>query len=146
MMQHPITQRINFLLEKFSDGNVSKFASLLQLTNSKQVVNRLFHPDPRSGKYPTPSTDIITAILDAYPNVNPTWLVSGKGTMLLDEYDIKQVEPAALHDNTSPYNKTSFNSEADYWKNEYIAIQKKYTALLENKLEELFAIKRAAGI
>ena len=146
MTQHPITQRIKFLLEKFADGNVSKFASILQLTNSKQVVNRLFHLDSRSGKYPTPSTDIIIAILDAYPNVNPTWLVSGKGRTLLDEYDVKEGEPAVLHDNASAYNKTSFNSEAEYWKNEYIAIQKKYTALLENKLEELFAIKRAAGI
>jgi|SRR5690606_5134692 len=139
-MQHPITQRINFLINHYSSGNVSAFSK--SINQSKQSINRLFNIDTRSGQYPIPSNKIIESICQAYPEVNYTWLVTGEG---LPFKTSDQTQPIA-RENTIGYGSTDWQTEAEYWRKEYISVHKKYTALLENKLEELFAIKREAGI
>lgn len=65
--------------------------------------------------------------------ISKEWWDSGKGSMLIkndqvdseDKFDVVS-EPSEVYGN-----------DAEFWKNEYIAIQKKYTALLENRLIEV---------
>lgn len=76
-MQHPIAQRINFLIDHYTKGNVSNFATLLGF--NKQTLNRIFNPDLRSNKYPIPSTELILAICELYPEVSSEWLLLGNG-------------------------------------------------------------------
>lgn len=142
-MQNAINERINLLIEKYSNGNVSAFAK--SINQSKQSVNRLFNVDKRSGKYPTPSTRIIESICNAFTEVNYTWLLTGDGSMYKNYDNSNIAKELAVAEEKEVYG-TDWEAEAQHWKHEYISIQKKYTALLEGKLEELFSLKRAAGL
>lgn len=76
-MQNPINERINFLINHYTQGNVSSFAEKVGLT--RQLVNRLFHPDISSHKYPSPSLNMLTSILKNFPEVDANWLMIGVG-------------------------------------------------------------------
>ncbi|MNL87839.1 hypothetical protein D3C87_2172120 [compost metagenome] len=52
--------------------------------------------------------------------------------MKSEEYEISPEKKDVAAEGNEEYS-------SDYWKNEYIAIQKKYTALLENKLLEVIS-------
>lgn len=65
MLLPPLNQRIKDLIGAECNGNISVFARKLGL-DSSQIINRLFKIDKRSGKYPTPSTDILTKISNAF--------------------------------------------------------------------------------
>jgi hypothetical protein len=71
-------------------------------------------------------------ILTNYPDVNLEWLLMGKGSMLRNE------EYSTPADKNLVTDEPSERYDSEYWKNEYITVQKKYTALLENKLQEVF--------
>ncbi len=68
------TRRIFDLVESKTDGNVRKFAELIGV--KQQSFNRLFNPDPRSGKYPTVSSDIMQAIISTF-GVDEAWFYQG---------------------------------------------------------------------
>lgn len=70
-----INQRIRELIDELSNGNVSAFCSTLGY-NSAQKVNRLFNIDPRTGKYPTPSSTIITDISNTF-HIQTEWIIKG---------------------------------------------------------------------
>lgn len=55
-----VNKRIYDLIQKESDGVISRFAELIGV--SQQVVDRLFKPDARSGKYPKVSEGIKEAL------------------------------------------------------------------------------------
>ncbi|HEY4288213.1 MAG TPA: hypothetical protein VGN00_14005 [Puia sp.] len=90
-------ERVKQLVEHFSSGNVSAFVEKLQDV-LYQSFNRIFHIDRRSGIYPGVSSDIFTAIIKAYPEVNPQWLLIGKGRMFAEEGK-KQGDAAQLSTN-----------------------------------------------
>jgi|GEM_PF-1597206 len=115
-MQHVISQRINFLIDHYSDGNVSSFSRKLEGVNT-QTLNRIFNRDLRNAKYPTPSTELLIAICSAFPEVNANWLLMGIG---------------------EPFLKPVINDLKDNWKERYLSLldekeilTKKYMTLLE---------------
>lgn len=81
-------KRIEELVKEFGKGKVSIF--IRQLNGiSHQSLNRLFHIDSRTNDYPGVSSDIIQAIIKAFPQVNTSWLLTGEGSMLLSKKDAK---------------------------------------------------------
>lgn len=76
-----LNKRLNELVDYFCGGNKKAFSSLLNGI-SQQKFNRLFIPDPRTGKIPTVPGDVITQIILTYQNINSEWLLVGKGDML----------------------------------------------------------------
>lgn len=85
-----ITKRIKVLIDEYSNGNVADFVRLTGIS-SHQVLNRIFSIDPRSKKYPNPSGNILTSIQMSLPEVNYSWLLSGEGSMLVSDSDIKNL-------------------------------------------------------
>lgn len=85
-----INQRVKEIIEDKTKGNVTAFSLALGYT-SAQKVNRLFKIDSRTGKYPVPSSTIISDISNMF-DVNTNWLVSGTG----NKYISKQNEAALL--------------------------------------------------
>lgn len=72
--------------------------------------------------------------------IDANWLLTGKGTMLKnEEYQTSSEKNTAAAEPSQVY-----GNDAEYWKNEYIAIQKKYTALLENRLQEVFTADKSS--
>lgn len=80
-MLHPITQRI----EDF--WSAKKFKSRRAFAKQLRGVtlNQYFSKHRKTGKFMTPSTDTVYAIAEAFPDINLTWLLLGKGPMLLPE-------------------------------------------------------------
>lgn len=120
-MQHPISERINFLINHYTHGNVSSFADKIGL--SRQALNRLFHPDILSKKYPSPSLNILTNILDKFSEVDANWLMTGASSPFRSPSSSKE-EMKSVEDKD--------------WKSMYFEVleekevlTKKYMALLE---------------
>jgi hypothetical protein len=73
--------RIKQVVDYKTGGNVSKFAELIG--TSQQKLNRVFKIDTRTGKFPTVPSDIISRITELFVDINPSWLLTGEGEMLL---------------------------------------------------------------
>ena len=85
-----INQRIFSIIEKYHEGNVSKFAE--RIGKSQQQVNRFFNIDSRNNKYPDPlKADIIDVIVNHFPEISKDWLLTGNGSMLIPQ--IEEVVP-----------------------------------------------------
>ena len=85
-----INKRILSIIEKYYEGNVSKFSEKIE--KSQQQVNRFFNIDNRNNKYPDPlKTDIIDVIDKKFPEISKDWLLTGKGSMIIPE--IEEVVP-----------------------------------------------------
>lgn len=85
-----INKRILSIIEKYYEGNVSKFSEKIE--KSQQQVNRFFNIDNRNNKYPDPlKTDIIDVIDKKFPEISKDWLLTGKGSMLVPQ--IEEVVP-----------------------------------------------------
>jgi hypothetical protein len=85
-------QRIKELVDIYAQGNVSRFVRLLHEAGhevSQQKFNRIFNIDTRTDKWPGVPTDVIKAIIAAFPEVSYSWLLTGEGQMKeeLIEYD-----------------------------------------------------------
>ncbi|WP_206368666.1 helix-turn-helix domain-containing protein [Sphingobacterium sp. B16(2022)] len=72
--------------------------------------------------------------------IDANWLLTGKGQILKNEEN--QFPSGELNAVKEPVQ--GYGDDAEFWKNEYIAIQKKYTALLENKLQEIFTADKSS--
>lgn len=72
-----INQRIKEIINDQTKGNVTAFTLALGYS-SAQKVNRLFKIDSRTGKYPIPSSTIISDISNMF-DINTNWIVSGTG-------------------------------------------------------------------
>lgn len=68
-----INQRIKKLINAKAGGSERKFAELCGL-GSSQKLNRIFHPDKRSGNYPSPSIDIVINIANKFA-IDLNWLL-----------------------------------------------------------------------
>ncbi|WP_286753906.1 MULTISPECIES: helix-turn-helix domain-containing protein [Sphingobacterium] len=120
-MQHPISERINFLINHYHKGNVASFADKIGI--SRQAVNRLFHPDLRTNRYPSPSVDVLITILNVFIDIDANWLMKGEG------------EPFKSNSNRIDIKANSIDKD---WKSMYFEIldekdilTKKYMTLLE---------------
>ncbi|MGJ1407415.1 hypothetical protein [Sphingobacterium siyangense] len=120
-MQHPISERINFLVNHYTHGNVSSFADKIGL--SRQALNRLFHPDILSKKYPSPSLNILTNILDKFSEVDANWLMTGMGSPFRS---VVQTKDDMISNNDKDWKSMYFEvlDEKD-------VLTKKYMTLLE---------------
>lgn len=67
--------------------------------------------------------------------ISEDWWEYGKGDMFVTKVPDDEESPSAevLSEHVSPYE----SNDADYWRDQYIELQRKYTALLEGKLEKL---------
>jgi hypothetical protein len=106
-MDYPLPElnaRIKRLVSHFTEGNVTKFVSLLNeklpaaKKISQQKFNRIFNIDSRTKKFPNVPPSVITAITERFDIVNKTWLLAGDGEMLKsqvgnspDEKDSKNI-------------------------------------------------------
>lgn len=80
MNRPDINMRIKLLIDFYCNGNVNQFVKNLSGI-SQQKLNRLFNIDIRTKKYPLATTDVIVAIVEMYVEINPEWLLLGKGSM-----------------------------------------------------------------
>lgn len=71
------TKRIWGIIESECGGNVKKFTDSLGMANGSKV-QRLFVKDKRNGSYPTPSTDIVTMIVEKYPQYSAEYVLMGR--------------------------------------------------------------------
>ena len=66
------SERIDFLINAVADGNAVKFGKRIGLV--KSTVAKL-----RSDKYPNSLGGYVNRIIEAYPSINRTWLITGEG-------------------------------------------------------------------
>lgn len=98
-----INTRIRQLVDIYTNGSVKKFAGSINI--SQQTLNRLFNVDKRTGKYPTPTTDVLCGILEVYTEVDCRWLLTGKGEMFWGKEEYArhhEAARAAMHRDTIP--------------------------------------------
>lgn len=81
MEMPPLNRRILELRECKADS-VSAFVNILNEGKSEGIISqqkmdRIFHVDNKTGKYPSVSLDIIEAIIIRFPEVDAYWLVTG---------------------------------------------------------------------
>lgn len=78
-----INKRLKQVVDYQSSGSVNKFSKLINV--SQQKLNRVFSIDKRTGKYPTIPTEIFVKLTEYCDEINVTWILSGKGEMLISE-------------------------------------------------------------
>lgn len=121
---HPISQRIEIIMDREAEGKHSKFADKLDGV-SYQVISRLFKKNEKSGKYPIPSTSLLSKIINKFTWYNTRWLMTGYGDMLIDD-DVLEEEAVT-------YSREATDVEMiEYWRNAYIDVSKKYQKLQED--------------
>lgn len=97
-MQVSVNERVNFLVDTLKGGNKSAFAKDIGVGGG--VVQ-----DIVAGRLNKPSFDVLTKIVNTYPNISLDWLVLGKGQPFKSEV------PQLTISNESPVNykiKTEF--------------------------------------
>lgn len=76
-----INERILYIIEIKADGNQKKFAETIGVM--PQVINNIV-----SGRKSKPSFDVLKSIISTYVDLNPEWLLTGKGSMLKQKLNI----------------------------------------------------------
>lgn len=79
-----VNSNIKKLIDTRYKGKVTGFSKAIGLP-SHQTVSRLFTIDQRNGKYPSPSTQIIKAIVDKIPGVTFEWLTGNLEDNTIEE-------------------------------------------------------------
>jgi len=94
-MEFPVeNQRVKEVIDIYCDGNELRFSKEIGISQPR--INRLFSLDPRSGKYPVVSFEIIQAIINKYIILSAEWLISGRGQREISKENILQ-EPRAVY-------------------------------------------------
>jgi predicted RND superfamily exporter protein len=99
-----INKRVKELVDYYTGGNVVRFAEKINLANS-QNLNRIFNIDKRIKRIPGVSKMILEAITNMLPEVNTTWLFTGRGAMLKDKAS-SQIDPNDIVKLLKEYNET----------------------------------------
>lgn len=93
-MDLPIeNQRVKKIIDFYCQGNENQFSK--EIGVSQPRINRLFSLDVRSGKYPQVSFDIIQSIINKFINLNPEWVIVGRGSMHKEQQSNIVAEPVA---------------------------------------------------
>jgi phage repressor protein C with HTH and peptisase S24 domain len=74
--EHPVSERIKFLLDTRAQGNKSELGRAAGI--SGQAVADLI-----GGKKGGPSFPVLQKMLRSYPDISPNWLIFGEGEMLI---------------------------------------------------------------
>lgn len=90
-----VNQRIEELVNKYSEGNVSQFAKMIGVSHTS-IASML--PGGRESK---PGYEILAKITDAIPAISSDWLLKGKGDML-----VKGEQPGNASNNMTGNNNT----------------------------------------
>lgn len=136
-----VTQRIRQIIDANYNGSVRAFCLSIGLVDS-QKVNRLFKPDKRNGKYPTPSIDIVSLISNKL-DISLLWLQAGEGSMLKDSKKNAQALSSVDGEvmgviKISPQNDdTTFKNSDDMEINQLLAAILQHGADLRAQNEEL---------
>lgn len=94
-MNLPIeNQRVKKVIDMYCDGNELRFSKEIGISQPR--INRLFSLDPRSGKYPIVSFEIIQAIINKYIIVSAEWLISGRGSVEISKENVLN-EPFSIY-------------------------------------------------
>lgn len=72
----------NYLLDKKIINNPSRFSKKIDISTS--MMNEILKGRVNAGINP------IQNIVNNFPQVNPTWLLTGKGTMILDNVETEE--------------------------------------------------------
>lgn len=140
IIEHEISQRIRFIINEETKGNIEDFAAQLDDVHPRSI-HRLFKRDAKSGKFPVPKVELLAKILMRYRHYSGNWLVTGWGEEFLDEDDVWEQEQ-------QPYYQRDITTEdkAKHWEYEYHAVMKKHQKLqedhillLKDKLSELIS-------
>jgi len=75
-----INARLKLLVNHFTYGNAAAFAKSIHVV--QQGFDRLLKPDKNTGRFPTVKPELVSKILNKYPDINGIWLLSGAGLML----------------------------------------------------------------
>lgn len=119
-----ISDRIKELIE-YKGVSINKFAEKVGASNS--YFNKVIKNNTTIG------SDKIENILHAFPEVNPTWLIMGKGKMIID------INLGVLNKINNHYDYLSFeniNKENELLK-ERVSIQQQTISMLKDKIELL---------
>lgn len=79
-------QKIKFLIDKYANGNQSKFSEIIGV--SRQRISLLFNFDKNRNRYPTASTDLLKTISNKIPEITIDWLTSDHFTNTHKDIDI----------------------------------------------------------
>lgn len=139
IIPHEISQRIQYIMKRECNGIDDFCEKLIDVPTSS--ISQLFKKDKRTEKYPLPPTELLIKISETFPAYNSRWLLTGWGDELLDEEIVEEER----------FNGREITSEewAEYWKDEYIKVVKKYqklqedhALLLNKKMEQLTSLKK----
>ncbi|TDS64287.1 helix-turn-helix domain-containing protein [Myroides indicus] len=72
-----INKRILYIIDNICNGSQKKFAERIGF--APQVINNII-----SGRQSKPSFDVLNAIITSFVDLNPEWLLTGKGSFLRD--------------------------------------------------------------
>jgi phage repressor protein C with HTH and peptisase S24 domain len=94
-MELPIeNQRVKKVIDMYCEGNELRFSKEIGISQPR--INRLFSLDPRSGKYPVVSFEIIQAIINKYIILSAEWLITGRGSVEISKETVLQ-EPSLVY-------------------------------------------------
>ena len=85
----PVTKSI---IELFNELNISKAQFIRDLNVAKQTIENIFLENN------LPGTKVIYRILEAYPWVNPAWLITNEGSMRKDSEGFSSAALEALRE------------------------------------------------
>ncbi len=117
-----INERVLLLIENQSNDNKRKFAK--SIGYSAQVISNIV-----SGRKSNPSFEVLFAITKTFVDVNPEWLLTGKGEML--KVPVKAAEEPITSTEKRELDYKVLYEEAKYT----IELQKKYIENLELELK-----------
>ena len=85
----PLNRRVYTLVQRFTSGNVTKFAALLSegFNEDEKITQQRLEPmfkKRENGLVRGVSSEIVSRILTKFPNVNPPWLLFGQGEVLIE--------------------------------------------------------------
>jgi DNA integrity scanning protein DisA with diadenylate cyclase activity len=112
-------ERISQIIDYHKIKNVKSFACDCLGYNSSQKINRL------KEKNTSPSYEILNDISNKFEDINPEWLLTGKGSMLRQPVSAANEDARVL-------------TEHDDYKAKYYDLIEKYAAILE----ELHALQK----
>ncbi len=137
-----VNQRIKQLINERYNGNVRSFCMEIGY-NDSQKVNRLFHLDPRNGRYPNVSMTILNDISNKL-DISLIWLQKGEGEMEI----ILSPQNTLNRPTSNEYNE--LRQRYEELNSEYIALSRelresnKEIRELRRQLDEARAAKEAA--
>lgn len=83
-----INKRIYRIIDFNHENCIKKFAISIGIPTSS--IYRLYRKNKKTQKYPLPSIQLLTSIIEKYPDINGNWILTGKGDLFLNTMIQKQ--------------------------------------------------------